>query len=778
MNVKRKFAGFEKYRPGISRFGFLPIFLGLLVSLFFAGCPQEDGNDDSGSGPVPVSFSLVGPADAADTNGVSASGFGADGPNVTTTALALVFDREIPGLDAGNITVAAHGEAASLAESGGEPGAEEGLGSLFDEIAVKGLYPADGSPGSYILELDSSLAELALATAGNLAGASGLISVGVSKDGYAVTPSSREATVFVVPPTPIVNFTAAADGEARTVTTTRLELAFSMENPALGVPALAASDIHISGDGNGNNAGITVTGLSGSGNAYTAEVSGVDTEGFVTVNPVKNGYIFRAGTLGTAVHYVEPVSLTGAAADGSPVETTRTLTLAFDREIPGLAPEDITVNGNGTGTKKKAGTPLAHTEGSLVYGLAVEGITTSGTVTVAAAKTGYAFTDAREVKGVAVSFAATAVMTVTPDGTADTVATTHLTLAFTPPVSGLAASHITLADTGGTGAKVTGFAGSSGSYTLTVGGVTKAGNVTVSVGLAGYSVAGVAVALHSSLVKADSTSLKTKFGIGGTGKTAVGDTFNALSAYIKAGGLSQGKIKTGDWIDLEGGLDVEAYADKGKFSATNAVIDKTPFTGYEGRKLRLIVVGIDSFNTINGNKTPHVVFQFQNIPAYRRIHSSEDAVGYGATEMRKYLTPVSGDNGSGMFYNGLVKAGIPENVLWAPIRYVSNRTAAEKITDLVWLPTEWEIFGARTFSYDHETSTNQVKLAYYSDGAHRTKYSFSETNSTVSTTLYRLATPKGNPVDKRRFCIVQADSAEGYNVQTDDGGFAPAFCVQ
>jgi hypothetical protein len=326
-------------------------------------------------------------------------------------------------------------------------------------------------------------------------------------------------------------------------------------------------------------------------------------------------------------------------------------------------------------------------------------------------------------------------------------------------------------------------------YTLTLAGAEKSGWITVGAGKSGYRItpATQTVRLYKGVPENGAggmTSIKQKFAVTEEGKDGVAAVFTELHKYIQNGGLGASTvIRTGDWIDLEGGLAVEAYAGYGEFSAANAAIvpQSPPFTGYEGRKLRLIVVGINSFigRNDNGNATPHVVFQFQNLPASRRTHSAESNIGYGETEMRMYLTPVAGDDNSGTFYTGLLEAGIPEQVLWAPIRYVSKRTAAEKITDLVWLPTEWEMFGQRTFSYEaHETSGNQVKLEYYSGDPQRIKYRVNESTGTVSVPWYRLASPFYTTTNDYRFCIVESSGKGGYNSPSVSSDFAPAFCVR
>jgi hypothetical protein len=295
-------------------------------------------------------------------------------------------------------------------------------------------------------------------------------------------------------------------------------------------------------------------------------------------------------------------------------------------------------------------------------------------------------------------------------------------------------------------------------------------------------------------------SIKEKFGITATEKAGVTATFTTLHAYIQAGGLDDGVIRLGDWIDLEGGLIVDAYNGEGDFTATN-----DDFGSDKGRLLRLIVVGINSFHsgrgmadsdtiTQNGDTdgkyditdndaTPHVVFQFQNIPVKRRMnaldgeYNSTNAGGYAASEMRKYLVEVGNseaDANDGKFLAGLKNAGVPEEALWAPKRFVSDKGSGTdnrntEISDLLWLPTEWELFGGNTKSVPaDETAANQARLEYYASDEARRKYLADRYEK------YWGASPA---TGDGMFCAVEyTGSAIGHSA-SGAVGCAPAFCV-
>jgi hypothetical protein len=281
--------------------------------------------------------------------------------------------------------------------------------------------------------------------------------------------------------------------------------------------------------------------------------------------------------------------------------------------------------------------------------------------------------------------------------------------------------------------------------------------------------------------------LKDKFGVVEVGTDGIERAFEELSAFIKAGGLTKQPdvISLGDYIDLEGGFKVNAYNNLGGFEhkGTAQAANGTPL-------LRLIVVGINSFQSVangytypEGKKPPqHVVFQFQNVPVMRRMAAGLSG-GYFASEARKYLVPVTAVAGSGNFRAGLLAAGVPEDVLWAPARVLSqwgtNGTVTTVVaSDTLWLPTEWEMFGVRKYSGDSETAVNQTRLEYYKTNESRIKYT-GEKAVTYWGASPLFATGSGFVGYDRGFfqAVVTSGVAGGYGVKKANG-IAPAFCVQ
>jgi hypothetical protein len=200
------------------------------------------------------------------------------------------------------------------------------------------------------------------------------------------------------------------------------------------------------------------------------------------------------------------------------------------------------------------------------------------------------------------------------------------------------------------------------------------------------------------------------------GTTGVTATFNAVSAFLKTcNGRDETRreqitqrIILGDWIDLPR-LTVQSGTGGGAINTINIDL------GGNGKLLRLIVVGIDSFVKTNGNSPAHIVFQFQNIPVTRRMNSWDDN-DYRGSEIRQYLT--------GNFLRGLIAAGVPEGTLYAPTRNIGYSSArVDSLSDWLWLPTMWELFGFTYFTNENwENKANQARLEYYQESFHRIKY--------------------------------------------------------
>jgi hypothetical protein len=184
------------------------------------------------------------------------------------------------------------------------------------------------------------------------------------------------------------------------------------------------------------------------------------------------------------------VTFSGLTANGSATTTTTKLTLTFDKDITGLAAEDITLDAGTTG----AGKGYLTRTGTGVYELVLGSITGSGQVSVSVAKSGYTVSGGPKTVPVYYYLDPDALpvtfSSLTADGSA-TATTTKLTLTFNKDIAGLTAADIILAP-GTTGAqkgeltKLTG----TGVYELVLGSITRTGQVSVSVAKSGYTVSG------------------------------------------------------------------------------------------------------------------------------------------------------------------------------------------------------------------------------------------------------------------------------------------------
>ncbi|GHT49060.1 hypothetical protein FACS1894102_3170 [Spirochaetia bacterium] len=284
--------------------------------------------------------------------------------------------------------------------------------------------------------------------------------------------------------------------------------------------------------------------------------------------------------------------------------------------------------------------------------------------------------------------------------------------------------------------------------------------------------------------------LKTRFVIKKTGKQGVLDTFYALHGLISAPKNNDDFskiVRLGDWIDLPS-LSVLGDAGAAEINITNA-----PVNSGNSVLLRLVVIGINSFKDINDNgNTKHVVFQFENIPVFRRMQlhytdnyniPANNIAGYSKSEIRSYLT--------NRFLTGLTNAGVPSRILWAPERVVENvhfsddpwtqangTAVLQTIVDKIWLPSGFEM---GISGYGGEKAENQA--SFYGNDA--TKY-YNDTNrkkyTTAGANSYWLASSYYQNQELIDYLTINADGDPDIpivtNVAVNDIGIAPAFCIR
>jgi hypothetical protein len=223
-----------------------------------------------------------------------------------TTALRLAFSAAIEGLSAADIA----------------------LTDSEDTGITKGALRADISRGAYLLEVTGIERD-------------GLVEARPSKAGYTFTPETRSVQVRAgVIETQFRSLTAESSPS--------LTLAFDSS-----VKWLSAADITLvdTGDTGAKAGAFTALGMQPDGTAlaYSLELSGISKSGEVAVRAAKAGYAFAPDTLTARVTYA-PYIFTYLRADGQKHDSgntsslgTATLFLYFDRAIPGLSAEDITL---------------------------------------------------------------------------------------------------------------------------------------------------------------------------------------------------------------------------------------------------------------------------------------------------------------------------------------------------------------------------------------------------------------------------------------------------
>ncbi|GHV87233.1 hypothetical protein AGMMS50255_5290 [Spirochaetia bacterium] len=270
--------------------------------------------------------------------------------------------------------------------------------------------------------------------------------------------------------------------------------------------------------------------------------------------------------------------------------------------------------------------------------------------------------------------------------------------------------------------------------------------------------------LNYTIADTTSSDLTVKFGRRATGSVPLTEdmvqkTFADLHRLIsnpKPGDDFAFIIRLGDYIDLPS-LTV------GSTTITDMAISQN-----YSRLLRLIVVGKNSFNGKNGNNTPHVVFQFHNIPVTHVMDDINTNAGYSKSTMRTFLT--------GNFLPGLKAAtGLTDAMLWGPTRRVVGLwPPADQITDALWLPTEWEMFGVRTFADNVEVQAGQARLEYYDSNWRRIKY-----NKDGTINVYWLAS-RNSPTYNNPAGFVAVNPSGEIITRSPNSvvGVAPAFCIR
>jgi hypothetical protein len=197
------------------------------------------------------------------------------------------------------------------------------------------------------------------------------------------------------------------------------------------------------------------------------------------------------------------VTADGSAEAGAS-ETTTKLTLQFDKEIVGLAREDITLSSE---TVKKGAVSPTLTPGE--YTLDVSGINAAGTIYVSVSKSGYNISDSPQ--SVTVHVGKSGLQSVTAYDGGSNATTTQLTLTFDKSVTGLTKENISVTEGTGKAEKNAGNLWGGGATWYLPVTVTMGGTVSVSVTgrPSGYVISG------------DAQTVLVRYAAPGAGQSAV-----------------------------------------------------------------------------------------------------------------------------------------------------------------------------------------------------------------------------------------------------------------
>jgi len=205
-------------------------------------------------------------------------------PSQNTSQLTLTFDKSIPGFVASDITLS------------GVPGVTRGTLS--------------GSGPTYTLDISGF-------TSG------GTLSVSVAKAGYTITGSPKTTTIYF---DPNVSFTSVSANGHSMQTSNQLTLTFDK-----AIPGLAASDITLSG------MSVTRGALGGSGPTYTLNISGVTSNGTLSVSVSKAGYNISGSPKTTSVFFYNPPPTTATVtyvSNGGSAVTSQTVNIGSQINLP------------------------------------------------------------------------------------------------------------------------------------------------------------------------------------------------------------------------------------------------------------------------------------------------------------------------------------------------------------------------------------------------------------------------------------------------------------
>jgi hypothetical protein len=248
----------------------------------------------------------------------------------------------------------------------------------------------------------------------------------------------------------------------------------------------------------------------------------------------------------------------------------------------------------------------------------------------------------------------------------------------------------------------------------------------------------------------------------------VDQVFSMVHQTIQSGNAAN--FALGDYVDLPSLTIAAGYDSGGGISLSiTELADTIPMT-------RFYIVEKNFMKGKNGNTADNVAFQSKNCLGYTGVTDADghymnpgndNTTGYLNCKMRQYLI--------NSVRAALIAAGVKLGAYgYGPSRRVSKGgTAAnpgyDNITDDVFIPTEYEMFGSATYS-NATAETEQGRFSYYANNNTRIKKA-----KDGAAKYYWEASPYSGSAT--HFCIVNSSGAATSNIANNAYGVAPAFCV-
>lgn len=329
--------------------------------------------------------------------------------------------------------------------------------------------------------------------------------------------------------------------------------------------------------------------------------------------------------------------------------------------------------------------------------------------------------------------------------------------------------------------------------------VTRAGDGVISATSSDTSVATVSVSGNIITVnhvnkKSGTATITVKVGAGTNYNAPSNKTFTVKAEFVPA----KATLDTMSWADIrkvsDAGIAKDYWAvGDAKGLQINGTVSATSIN----QKVYAFILGFDHNSGREGTNRIHfqigktaatgtqicfVDAQYANWNGTFTMNgstssNSTNAGGWNGCSMRNTLlsqNPLSPGSKSFM-------AALPSDlraVMKSVTKYSDNTggttnaaSAITATTDYLFLLSEWEVQGARTYASQYEQNYQQ-RYAYYANGNSKVFYRHSATGSTARWWLRSVYAGYSN-----YFCYVNLDGSATYGASGNSRGVAPAFCV-